>query len=90
MPTEIKLIVESVDLLHCPISPCFGSEVEEVTLLDTIDEGVATLKQHSAERGVRVMRDKVMTMAQQVEFTRRHCPPSLPTVFAHSFCSPRR
>jgi len=39
MPTEIKLIVESVDLLHCPISPCFGSEVEEVTLLDTIDEG---------------------------------------------------
>ena len=72
MPTEIKPIAESVDLLHCPISPRFGSEVQEVTLLDMIDEGMAALKQLSAERGVLVVRDDDGTAGPI-------CPPPLPT-----------
>jgi taurine dioxygenase len=71
MPTEIKPIAEHKDLPHSPISPRFGSEVQGVTLLDMTDEAVAALKQLGAERGVLVVRDQVMTMAQQAEFAHR-------------------
>ena len=71
MPTEIKPISEHVDLLHNAISPRFGSEVQGINLLDMTDDEVAALKQLGAERGVLVIRDQVMTMAQQAAFAHR-------------------
>ena len=71
MPTEIKPISEHVDLLHNAISPRFGSELQGINLLDMTDDEVAALKQLGAERGVLVIRDQVMTMAQQAAFAHR-------------------
>lgn len=64
-------IDEAIGLTHRPISPRFGSELEDVTLLDLSEQGIEALKQLGAERGVLVVRDQGMTMHQQAEFARR-------------------
>ena len=58
-------------LAHHPISPRFGSELDDVTLLDMSDDEVDLLKQLAAERGVIVVRDQTMTPVQQATFARR-------------------
>lgn len=59
---------------HNAISPRFGSELVDITLLDLDDDGAEALQQLLAERGVLVVRDQKMTPEEQVEFAGRLGP----------------
>lgn len=62
---------------HRPISPRFGSELPGVTLLDMSDADLDALQQLAAERGVLVIRDQMMTPAEQAAFVHRLGEPTL-------------
>ena len=71
MPTATQSNAGQIGLRQRPISPGFGSEIEDVTLLDMTPDAITALKQLGAERGVLVVRNQVMTVAQQAEFAHR-------------------
>ena len=59
------------DLAFNPITPQFGAELDDITLLDLDATGIRALQQLAAERGVVVARNQVMTMQEQVDFGKR-------------------
>ncbi len=67
-------ISNSIILAHRPVSPRFGSELQQVDLLEMSDAEVAALQQLAAERGVVVVRDQIMTVLQQAAFAHRLGP----------------
>lgn len=66
--------VEQMALAYEPISPRFGAELTDAVLLDLDDDGVESLQQLAAERGVVVARQQAMTVHQQAEFIHRLGP----------------
>ena len=66
--------IDRRDLAYRAISPRFGAELEDVSLLDLSDDEVDELQQLAAERGVVVARGQVMTMQQQADFAHRLGP----------------
>lgn len=68
---------EHLSLSYRAITPRLGAELIHVNLLDMSDAEVAALQQIAAERGVVVVRDQVMTLAQQASFVHRLGTPTL-------------
>ena len=68
---------EHLSLSYRAITPRLGAELIGVNLLDMSDAEVAALQQIAAERGVVVVRDQVMTLAQQANFVHRLGIPTL-------------
>lgn len=64
-------------LPHRAITPRLGAELVGVRLLDMDDAEVAALQQLAGERGVVVVRDQVMTPAEQARFVHRLGTPTL-------------
>lgn len=58
-------------LTYQQLTPAFGVELSDTTLLDLTDDGLDQLQQLAAERGVVVARGQIMTPSQQVAFGRR-------------------
>lgn len=61
-------------LAYSPITPKFGAELTDVTLLEMDDDQVDALQQLAAERGVVVVRDQRMSLQEQVDFAHRLGP----------------
>jgi taurine dioxygenase len=67
-------LAERIELDCRPITPGFGAELDDVTLLDMSDGDVEALQQLAAERGVVVARDQVMSAQEQADFAARLGP----------------